>query len=161
MGGAWTIVSSSYSHLDFPLPQSKAQLQPDKKYRIENPFLFLLSRGASVIGRRDYNLSFVLPLAVMVSSQDNMQWFIFTQPPPDELLIIVYFVACFRMSLLSTVGKNIFCHGASPGSWTGVFLSAQFLRFRFKDRKLILHARKPPNLWPLVVKASCLRLKVK
>ena len=82
----------------------------------------------------------------MVNSQDNMERFIFTQPPLDKLSIVVYFAACFPMSLLSTVGKNIFCHGASPGSWTGVFLSAQFLRFRFKDRKLILHARKPPNL---------------
>ena len=50
----WTIISSSYSPIDFQLPQLKTQFQPNKKYRIANPFLFWSIGGALVIGRRDY-----------------------------------------------------------------------------------------------------------
>ena len=46
-------ISSSYSPFDFQFPQLNTQLQPNKKYRIANPFLGLLIGGVSVIGRRD------------------------------------------------------------------------------------------------------------
>ena len=58
----WTIISSSYSPIDFQLPQLKTQLQPNKKYRIANPFLFLLIGGVSVIGRRDYMISVIMSI---------------------------------------------------------------------------------------------------
>ena len=66
----------------------------------------------------------------MVSSPDNMERFIFTQPPLDELSAVVYFVACFPMSLLSTVWEEHFLPQRKPGQldWN----SAQFLRFRSK-----------------------------
>ena len=48
------MISSSYSLIVFELPQVKTQFQPNKKYKIANPFLFFLIGGVSVIGRRDY-----------------------------------------------------------------------------------------------------------
>ena len=49
----WTIISSSYSPIDFQFPQIKNAIVTGQKYRIANPLLFVLIGGVSVIGRRD------------------------------------------------------------------------------------------------------------
>ena len=97
----------------------------------------------------------------MVSSQDKMRRFIFTQVPLDELSIIVYFVVCFPMSLLSTVWDEHFLPQREPGQLDRSFLVRPIFALLFEYGNLILHARKPPNLGPLVVRASCLRWNAK
>ena len=58
----------------------------------------------------------------MVNSQDNMERFIFTQPPLDKLSIVVYFAACFPMSLLSTVWEEHLLTRRKPGELDWSFL---------------------------------------
>ena len=82
----------------------------------------------------------------MVSSQDNMERFIFTEPPLAKLSIIVYFAACFRMSLLSMVWEEHFLPQRKPGELDWSFLVDPICSLSFEDGNLILHARKPPNL---------------